>query len=391
MKFDNVQDSFNHYRSMPMSVLETRAREIEAEINANVQADVQALDTELRGIAEAKKDINEARSAKLHTIETMKTEVRSFDSETVSGTQEYRTAFLKHLLGREMSETEQRAFSAGIETRADAFNASTDTLAVLPETLLNEVVAKARAKGGVLAHVRKFNMPTKVAIPVGTPADGAVWHTEGAAIETEKADVTSVSFDGFECCRIISVSNKVRKMSIPAFEAYLVEELTQSVMETINAALINGDGSNKPTGLMTSITQTVSATTEITYDDVIEAVATIKRGYSQGAKFAMNNATLWRTFYGMKDNNERPILIQNVQADGISKILGFEVIVDDHIADNVVLFGNFQYAGVNMPEPIAVEVSTQSGFRNGVIDFRALAIADAKAIVPEAFVKIVVA
>ena len=73
----------------------------------------------------------------------------------------------------------------------------------------------------------------------------------------------------------------------------------------------------------------------------------------------------------------------------MGKILGHEVVIDDNIADNAVYFGNFaQYMGYNMPEGIAIEVSRESSFRKGLIDYRALAIADCKPIVTEAFVKL---
>ena len=60
--------------------------------------------------------------------------------------------------------------------------------------------------------------------------------------------------------------------------------------------------------------------------------------------------------------------------------------VDDNIPDGTLIFGNFRYMGYNMPEGIAVEKSTQSSFKSGLIDYRAMAIADTKCIVPEAFV-----
>ena len=114
----------------------------------------------------------------------------------------------------------------------------------------------------------------------------------------------------------------------------------------------------------------------------------LPRGYAAGAKFAMNNATLYRVFYGMVDSSKRPIFLADPKAENIGKILGYEVIVDDNIADNDVYFGNFsKYLAYNLPEGIVIDVSRESGFRKGVIDYRALAIADTKPIVSEAFVK----
>ena len=61
------------------------------------------------------------------------------------------------------------------------------------------------------------------------------------------------------------------------------------------------------------------------------------------------------------------------------------------IADNVILFGNFgQYLGYNLPNGIVIETSRESSFKSGLIDYRAIAIADCKPLVNEAFVKLTI-
>lgn len=114
----------------------------------------------------------------------------------------------------------------------------------------------------------------------------------------------------------------------------------------------------------------------------------LKRGYSNGAVWAMDNATLYNQFYGMVDANKRPIFIADPKGENIGKLLGFSVVVDDYIPADTVLFGNFQYMGYNLAEGIALEVSRESSFKSGLIDYRAMAIADCKPIVKEAFVKL---
>lgn len=134
---------------------------------------------------------------------------------------------------------------------------------------------------------------------------------------------------------------------------------------------------------------TVGASASATYADVVKVVSLLKRGYSQGAKWAMNNATLYNVFYGMTDSNKRPIFIADPKSESIGKILGFDVVIDDNIADNDAYLGNYsRYLGYNLPEGIAVEVSRESSFKSGLIDYRAMAIADTKPIVEEAFVKL---
>lgn len=404
MKFKTVAEAFNHYRTMDVADMEKRAKEIDNLITTDANADIEALNIELRGIKEARENA-ELRNDMGQTLNvitgTKKTPEAKTFGEDVLDTAEYRSAFYKSLLGHKLSPVETAAFEAGkaeAEKRADAFSTSTDAAAVLPTATLNEVISKARTIGGLMAECRAFNVPTKIAIPVGTPSSKANWHTEGAAVDTEKPTIASVTFDGYEILKIFSISAKVRTMSIAAFESYLVQELTACVMECIADALVNGTGSAQGTGLET-ITWTktganqnaveVAASSSASYANVIKLVSLLKRGYSQGAKFAMNNATLYNVFYGMVDSTGKPIFVADPKTDNVGKVLGFEVIVDDNIADNAVYFGNFaKYMGYNIPDGIVVETSRESGFRKGLIDYRAMAIADCKPIVTEAFVKL---
>lgn len=403
MKFNTVAEAFNYYRTQSVEDMQKRAAAIGAEIDSNADADVEALNIELKGIKEAR-DNAEARSDVKRTLSffeggDMKPQKRSFDAETVLDTEEYRTAFFKTMLGQKLSDVEKRAFELATETRADAYNTSSNSAAVLPTQTLNEIIKKARTMGGLLGECRAFNMPTKISIPIGTPSTKAAWHTEAASVDSENVTVAAVSFDGYEIMKVFSISEKARKMSINAFESYLIEELRACVLETIADALVNGTGSAQGTGLEAGITWSTSgagknhvqiaASASFTYAKVVEFVALLKRGYAQGAKMAMNNATLYNVFYGMLDGAQRPIFIADPKDESIGKVLGFPVVIDDNIADNTVYMGNFsKYLGYNMPEGITIESSRESSFKKGVVDYRAMAIADCKPLVTEAFVKL---
>lgn len=403
MKFKTIAEAFNFYRTKSVEEMETRAKEIGNQIDTDENADIAALNIELSGIREARENLETRSSAAatLNVITGMSTEPKEKKTfgDDVLDTPEYRSAFYKNLLGQSLNDTEKTAFDAGLkqaEKRADSFTSSTDAVAILPTQTLNEIISKARKQGGLLAECRSFSLPTKISIPVGTPGSKASWHTEGAETDGDKPALTTVTFDGYEIIKVFSISAKSRRMSISAFENYLVQELTACVMETINDALVNGSGSGQGTGLLSGITWTagtnmiqIAKTKDFAYADVIKTIALLKRGYSNGAKWAMNNAMLYTSFYGMVDSTGRPIFIADPKSESIGKILGNEVIIDDNMPDHTAILGNYaQYMGYNMPEGIAIEVSRESSFRKGLIDYRALAIADCKPIVSEAFVKL---
>jgi len=403
--FDTVQEAFNHYRNASLEDIETRAKEIKGQIDTDPETNVTKLNVEIEGLNQAKANIKDKEQENEKGSEKP-VEQRSYNpitgtqlrgqqeinKDNVFGSNEYRSAFFKTMLGQDLSSIEQRAFNTAqeVEQRAEGFASSKNSSAVLPETTLNEVISKARTQGGLIAHVRNFNMPTKIRIPISLPTSKANWHTEGALVEAEHPDTVSVQFDGNEILKVFSISVKAQTMSIQAFESYLVQELTQTVIETINHALVNGTGKDQGQGILTGIKWDVTNSVDLTgkYTDFTKALGLLKRGYSAGAKFAMSNATLYNQVYGVMDANERPILNHDAQSDDIHRIFGKEVIVDDNIEDGTILLGNFQYAGFNLPQGIALEKSTESSFRSGLIDFRCMAVADCKPLVDEAFVKL---
>lgn len=406
MKFNTAAESFNHYRNSSIQEIETRAAQIKKTIETDSTADVTALNIEITGLNQAKENIMEnqkktEKEIRGHFLPITGGTFETRASETaltgnVMESPEYRSAFFKTLLGQELTTFEAAAFNRAqsVEKRADAFNTVTNAAAVLPTQTLNEVISKARTMGGLLPQCRSFNIPTKISVPVGTPTSKAAWHVEGVAVETEKETITAVTFSGYEILKVFSISAAAKKMSIAAFESYITDELAACVMETIADSIINGAGTTEGTGLET-ITWTKDTNAKEytkgaipTYTDFVSTIGLLKRGYSSGAVWAMNNATLYTHVYNVVDTSKRPIFIADPKQEAIGYILGRPVVIDDNIADGEIYLGNFKYFGYNMPEGIVIEVSRESGFTSGLIQYRALAIADCKPIVTEAFVKL---
>ena len=418
MKFKSIAEAFNHYRAASIEEIETRAVEIRGIIEADPQADIQALNIELGGLKQAKENAISKRNNQnsSQSSEGGSNAANSFNpitgmelrnnlsSEAAGGdifsSPEYRNAFYKTLLGQSLTETEESVYIGAMHTmaaemRAGEFNTVSSAAAVLPTATLNEVIAKARTMGGLLPVCRSFNIPSKISVPVGTPSSKASWHTEGAVVDSEKSNVVNVNFSGYEILKVFSISAAARRMSIAAFESYMIDELQNSVIECIADALVNGTGANQGTGILKGVTWEDDVNSfesaqvgAIAYTDITKTVAALKRGYAGGASFAMNNATLYKQIYGLTDGNDRPLFLVNPQRGGIGTILGFPVVVDDNIEGETILFGNFNYMAYNLIEGILIEVSRDSSFNRGLIDYRALAVADCKPIVGEAFVKL---
>ena len=322
---------------------------------------------------------------------TASLETQAQQTRDITATPEYRTAFFKSLLGQDMTDAESRAMTqARAEKRADSFNTLSNATAVIPDQTLNEVISQARPICGLFNEIRLFNVPANLAVPVGTPTDPASWHIEGSNVDRKNIVTTTVSFSAFELIKILSMSAAAQRMTIAAFESYLTQELRNSISDAINAAIVNGTGAGQPTGLLTGITwntkNKITAVT-ITSDALLSLIALLPAGYSGGAKFAMSTATLFGKVYPLK-TSDGEYIFTDAEKGGVRRLFGFEIVLDDNIPAGTVIFGNFKYYGCNIPQGVAVEVSRESGFTSGLINYRALCIADAKPILPAAFVKL---
>lgn len=393
MAFETILQAYNAYKNTPAKTLEARAQAINADIAANPSADIQAYNVELEAIERVIEERGQA-TPKPQVPEVAFTAKGKGDAQDAAATPEYRSAFFKHLQGAELTADERRAFDlVNAEKRSgDAFNNLSNAAAVIPTTTLDQIVTKARDMGGIMGISRAFNMPANISIPVATPGSAAQWHVEGQAVETEMANTVPVVFGAYEIMKVISISAATRTMSISAFESYLVDELTNSVMATLAGGMVNGTGSGQATGVVSGITwgedNQVTFATALTYKNIIDAISMLKRGYAKNAKFVMSNKTLFQDIYGLVDENKRPIFVADPTEAGKGRILGFEAVIDDYMADHDIVLGDYRYYGFNMPAGIAVDMSRESSFKSGLVDYRALAIADAKPIVDEAFVRI---
>lgn len=405
MRFKTVAEAFNHYRNATIDEIETRATQLKGTVSTDPNADITAINIEIEGLRQAKENLQDKQDDKqdidkrslFNPITGMNFRQPTIPQGDVFASAEYRSAFFKTLLGQRLEDQEAQVYKramdiAIVERRADAFDTTSTAAAVLPTITLNEIVKKAGEMGGVIHAARSFNVPANLRVPIGTPAERAARHVEGAAVESEAVNPTGVTFRPLELMKVLSMSASVRRMSVDAFEAYLIEELNNSILEAIAFELVKGDGDGEGYGV-DSITweankNLVEYTGEPAYTDFAAMLGLLKKGYNRDAAWAMNTATLYNDVYTLTDLNERPLFVPDPRNDEVGHILGRPVLLDDYVADGEVLLGNFNYAGWNLADGIMIEVSRESSFRQGLVDFRALAIADTQVLVDEAFVKL---
>ncbi|KAF9118332.1 hypothetical protein BGX30_004650 [Mortierella sp. GBA39] len=273
------------------------------------------------------------------------------------GTLEYRNAFMAFAKTGEIKP----------ELRANAMTTTADVSAVIPTTILNEVIRRLTVYGQVFNRVRKLNIKGGIDIPILSLRPVASWIGEDKSSDKQKVQAnTKVSFSyyGLECK--VSISLLADTTTLEGFETTITDLIVEAMIRAIDLAVVKGDGVGKPLGIVNDSrvpsAQVVTMTDEefSTWEAWSKKVlAKLPLAYKAGATFMMASGTFDGYINGMVDANGQPIGRVNYGiADGPQeRFAGKEVIqVEDDVivpfsdaaaGDVVAVYCNLKNYGFN--------------------------------------------
>lgn len=382
--------------------IEKRLAEIKVELE-NDNADIDALEKEVKELIEERKAIQEKIERRKEIMANIVSgegtiitdfipnkEERKFENmakEEIFETPEYRSAFLKKLLGKPLTAAEERAYTS----------ADNSAGAVIPTQTASELFDKMVAIAPMINEITLLRVAGNVKFAIENVRNAATKHTENDAVTPAGDSLTYVTLAGYEYIKVIRISKTVQTMSINAFENWLTDMLAEDIAVAIENDIINGDGGSGPKGVKYAATWTATTADKNlieytsggspTFDNVMDMIAALPLRYHSGAKFLCNSKFLYGKLAKIKDDQKQPILVKDM-ANGLQfRIMGFPVLLSDKVEDGVMYFGNFKKIVGNLAQDVTVESSTQSGFLNNSIDFRGTAIFDCDIALPDAFIK----
>lgn len=396
-------------------IAEINARLIEIRgLLAQDGADIDALEAEVRSLTEEKRSLMDAQSRRqgildqiagdntLHGMTQESMQARSFNptsgnsesdaesSGSVFETVQYRSAFYHALQNRALTAAEQRVMDqAEIEKRALS-SASNSAAHVIPTQTQNEIIRKMIKLAPMMEEITLLNVPGNLSLIVESGYTEAKIHTENAEGTDDDDKPITVTLGGYEVMKLMSISAKLEAMSISAFEDWLTTILAEGCVRKIEDWIINGTGTNEPTGIEKANSWSEGnnlitfAGAAPTYAEVCKLISLLPAEYDGNAKMLMNKKAFWTLIQPIRDDGKAPI----VRGDnGMYTVMGYPVLISAKVHDGTIYLGDYkQYYG-NMAAPITVASSAISGFRRNAIDYRGTCIFDGKPIVGKAFVK----
>ena len=159
---------------------------------------------------------------------------------------------------------------------------------------------------------------------------------------------------------IIPVSQTLIQDSAFNLDAVLTSLLGDSFSRGVNEQLTTGDGTGKPTGIVTAATAcaTQAAATSIKLDDIIDLIKSVNSAYARNGKFMFNRNTLWE-LAKIKDQTGRYIWQDSARDGAPATLFGKQYILNDDMADigagnASVLFGDLSKYKIRMVKSFSV-------------------------------------
>lgn len=266
----------------------------------------------------------------------------------VFATTEYRNAFAKTLLGMELTGDEKRAF----------LHTTENTGAVVPKELQNKIYSTMEEQHPILKDVQILQSGTVIQIVKHTAivAGDADVVAEGAAAEDEENTFVDVTLSGKDFKKKIKFSYRLKKMAIPAFENYLVNELAQRIGSAMAKDIIAQIKSD----LAAANKYNAETPGTLVTKDVLAGLAKLKNVAK--VNIYANNATFYGNIAAIEDGKEKLTFINNLQENISAVLLGKAVKEEDALADGEVLFLDPQQFIYNVVQGIHVKKMEDEDF-----------------------------
>lgn len=350
---------------MRLKEIEERVAVIASEIETD-GADLTALEIELDTLAEERKGIKDTietrknlvdKVANLKDAEVIKEFKEERSVEKTNATDiNYRNAFLKNLLGEKLTEVEERAYT----------HTTTNTEAVIPAELQNKIYSTMEEAHPILRDVQILRTGAVISIVKHTAivAGDAKAVAEGVANDDEQNTFVNVTLSGKDFSKHVDFSYRLGKMSIPAFEQYLVKEIADRIGAAMAKDIITQIKSDLAAG------NKITATTpgKLVMGDLLKGLGVLKQ---TGRIYVYaNNATFYGNIAQMEGAEGLLSFIPNYQEAIAGQVLGKGIKEEDALADGELLILDPSQFIYNVVQDIMLErdrdikkhVHTISGF-----------------------------
>lgn len=300
------------------------------------QAEIEKLDADFEASAKAQANLNALTKGGASTItnQIFGGKEQNMNEKTMTRAEmlnsvDYRNAFMRNVLAREPIPAQFM--------NADANTKTSDVAAVIPTTIMQKIVEKLESHGEILALVTRTSYKGGMSVPTASAKPSATWVAEGGTSDKQKKSTGSITFSYYKLRCAVSVSLEVDTVSLEFFETVFVNQVSEAMIKALETAIISGDGSGKPKGILAETVVTgqnvdIAKASSITYKTLWDLKKLVPSGYRNTVKWCMNYSTFC-DIMALVDTAGQPIARVNygIGSAPEASILGTPVVFSDDV------------------------------------------------------------
>lgn len=271
-----------------------------------------------------------------------------------------------------------------LENRATAMNTGTNSEGgfVVNSELVKEIIKELKDRSDVYKFFNATTIKGDTKIPKKTSSGTANWVDENSEQDPTGSipNLTLVELKQHRLYRESAITQQMLNSQEIDLKAFIIDDVVESMIDAVEAAIFTGTGTKQPTGLLSGITKKLSLEERgtITFDDMKKCKAKLKKAAWKKAKWFMHSDTLL-VLDLIKDNQGRALLQPDLTEETGYKILGIPVEVTDampSIADTgakcIVALATPNAYHTNTQKTMALHVYNDSTYtRKGLVGYGA--------------------
>ena len=262
---------------------------------------------------------------------------------------------------------------------------------LVPEEFENQIVMALEENNVIRSIAKTITTAAERKIPIAATHSVAQWTPENGAYTESNPTFGQKTIDAFKLTDLVKVSTELLQDSMFNLESYISSEFARAFGVAEEQAFCTGTGTGQPTGIFTEnggeVGLTLTSTTNITCDNIIELVHSLKSPDRRNAVFLMNDSTI-SMLRKLKDTNGAYLWQPSLQAGQPDRLLGYPLYTSPYVPvvkaeATPIAFGDFSNYWIADRMGRSVQRLNELYAGNGQVGFIATERVDAKVILSE--------
>jgi HK97 family phage major capsid protein len=248
----------------------------------------------------------------------------------------------------------------------------------IPEVIVNRIMEILGDYSTLYPLVDKIRVKGTARILIDTDTTAATWIEQNAALPVgDVGTLAYIDFDGFKVGKITFVDNYLLQDSVINLDEYVSRKIARAIALALDIAILNGTGAagKQPTGIIPSIPagNRVSVAEGAAMAEFVKPIGLIDTGLDSVGEIraVMKRSTYYNHFLEMSINvNGDGEVVGRLPNLTRPDILGIPVTFNNSMAEDQVLYGDFDQYTLVERENITIDNSEHVRFVEDQMAFR---------------------